>query len=47
MSRRRGRIEPILMSLPLTTRFEYCHEPEEGSPEAEAMDAFKRPREWL
>ena len=29
MSRRRGRIEPILMSLPLTTRFEYCHEPEE------------------
>ena len=42
-----GRIESILMSLPLTTRFEYDHQPEEGSPEADAMDAFKNPRDWL
>jgi len=42
-----GRIESILMSLPETARWEYCHVPEEGSPEAEIMDAFKNPREWV
>jgi len=42
-----GRIESILMSLPLTTRFEYDMVPEEGSREADIMDAFKNPREWL
>uniref|UniRef100_X5CWZ4 coproporphyrinogen oxidase n=2 Tax=Eukaryota TaxID=2759 RepID=X5CWZ4_9EUKA len=41
-----GRIESILMSLPETARWEYNHQPEEGSPEAEIMDAFKNPREW-
>ena len=40
-----GRIESVLMSLPLTCRFEYCHEPEEGSREADIMDAFRNPRE--
>mmetsp|Transcript_13783 Transcript_13783/g.36496 ORF Transcript_13783/g.36496 Transcript_13783/m.36496 type:complete len:414 (-) Transcript_13783:109-1350(-) len=42
-----GRIESILMSLPETARWGYCHEPEPNSPEAEIMDAFKNPREWV
>jgi coproporphyrinogen III oxidase len=42
-----GRIESILMSLPLTSRWEYDHHPEEGSPEADLLDACKNPRDWL
>lgn len=42
-----GRIESILMSLPETARWEYNHSPEVGSPEADIMDAFKNPREWI
>jgi len=42
-----GRIESILMSLPETARWEYNLIPEEGSPEAELIDACKNPREWL
>jgi len=42
-----GRIESILMSLPETARWQYAHEPEEGSPEEEIMKAFKSPREWV
>mgnify|MGYP002823505237 CR=1 FL=1 len=42
-----GRIESILMSLPETARWEYNHSPAEGSPEAEILDAFKNPREWV
>lgn len=42
-----GRIESILMSLPLTCRFEYDMKPEPGSREAEIMDCFKNPREWV
>jgi len=42
-----GRIESILMSLPETARWEYNHQVKEGSPEAEIMDAFKNPREWV
>ena len=41
-----GRIESILMSLPETARWEYNHQVEEGTPEADIMDAFKNPREW-
>ena len=41
-----GRIESILMSLPETARWEYNHKVEEGSPEADILDAFKNPREW-
>merc|ERR1712224_399355 len=41
-----ARVETILMSMPETARFEYCHEPEPGSAEAEIMDAFKNPRSW-
>jgi len=42
-----GRIESILMSLPETARWEYNHQVEEGSPEAEIMDAFKNSRDWF
>ena len=42
-----GRIESILMSLPETARWEYCQEPEEGSPEWRLLDACKYAREWI
>jgi len=42
-----GRIESILMSLPETARWEYDHNPEEGSKEADFIDACKFPREWV
>mmetsp|Transcript_8687 Transcript_8687/g.19466 ORF Transcript_8687/g.19466 Transcript_8687/m.19466 type:complete len:120 (+) Transcript_8687:3-362(+) len=41
-----GRTESILMSLPETARWEYCHEPAAGTPEAEAMDCYRNPRDW-
>ena len=41
-----SRIESILMSLPLTARWEYCHTPAVGSPEAALLDVLKTPREW-
>lgn len=42
-----GRIESILMSLPLTARWEYCHDPEPGSEEARLVEVLQQPREWL
>ncbi len=42
-----GRIESILMSLPLTARWEYMHEPEPGSQEARMVEVLETPREWL
>eukprot|EP00873_Tetraselmis_striata_P036476 jgi/Tetstr1/456740/TSEL_043437.t1 len=42
-----GRIESILMSLPLTARWQYDFEPPAGSPQAELLDACRTPREWL
>jgi coproporphyrinogen III oxidase len=42
-----SRIESILMSLPLTARWEYCQEPEEGSLEAELLAITKQPREYI
>lgn len=42
-----GRIESILMSLPETSRWEYGHTPVAGTPEAEIMDCFKKPRTWV
>jgi len=42
-----GRTESILMSLPQTARWEYDHHPEEGSREADFLDACKNPREWV
>ena len=42
-----GRIESILMSLPLTARWEYNHQPEKGTWEYETLDAMINPREWV
>ncbi|KAI8140483.1 Coproporphyrinogen III oxidase [Fennellomyces sp. T-0311] len=42
-----ARIEAILMSLPLTSRWEYMHEPEAGTEETELLDVLKNPRDWV
>ncbi len=42
-----GRIESILMSLPLTSRWEYSHLPEEGTREAELRKVLMTPRDWV
>merc|ERR1712071_235828 len=42
-----GRIESILMSLPETARWEYDQSPEEGSKEADFIDACRNPRSWV
>ena len=42
-----GRIESILMSLPLTARWEYDQKPAPGSPEADLLDACRTPRNWV
>jgi coproporphyrinogen III oxidase len=41
-----GRVESILMSLPPEARWEYCHEPSPGSPEADALQAIRARRDW-
>ena len=41
-----GRIESILMSLPLTARWEYDHSPEPGSEEARLIEVLREPRDW-
>ena len=41
-----GRVESILMSLPLEARWEYAHEPEPGSAEAATLEVLRQPREW-
>ena len=45
--RTNGRIESILMSLPLTARWEYCHEPAPGSEEAKLVALLENPRAWV
>jgi coproporphyrinogen III oxidase len=42
-----GRTESILMSLPLTARWEYDHHPDPESPEGELVAVLKEPREWV
>lgn len=42
-----GRIESILMSLPLTARWEYDQHPAQGSQEDELLDAVRNPRDWV
>ncbi|KAH1129309.1 hypothetical protein J1N35_000687 [Gossypium stocksii] len=42
-----GRIESILMSFPLTARWEYDHKPEEGTEEWKLLDACINPKEWI
>lgn len=42
-----GRVESILMSLPLQARWEYCHSPQPDSKEAQLMNMLKHPRDWV
>ncbi|XP_010455983.1 PREDICTED: coproporphyrinogen-III oxidase 1, chloroplastic-like [Camelina sativa] len=42
-----GRIESILVSLPLSARWEYDHKPQEGTEEWKLLDACINPKEWL
>ncbi|KAI9153848.1 hypothetical protein LWI28_017425 [Acer negundo] len=42
-----GRIESILVSLPLSARWEYDHKPEEGSEEWKLLDACINPKDWI
>ncbi|XP_076062624.1 oxygen-dependent coproporphyrinogen-III oxidase [Oratosquilla oratoria] len=42
-----ARIESILMSLPLTARWEYMHKPEPGSREAKITEVLKNPKDWV
>ncbi|KAM9832360.1 oxygen-dependent coproporphyrinogen-III oxidase, mitochondrial [Neosynchiropus ocellatus] len=42
-----SRIESILMSLPLTARWEYMHEPAKGTREAEILEVLRNPKEWV
>ncbi|XP_059479885.1 oxygen-dependent coproporphyrinogen-III oxidase [Neocloeon triangulifer] len=42
-----ARYESILMSLPLTARWEYMHQPEEGSKEAKLTEILKNPKDWV
>jgi coproporphyrinogen III oxidase len=41
-----ARIDSVLMSLPLTARWEVGHQPEPGSEEARLLDVLITPREW-
>lgn len=42
-----SRIESILVSLPLTARWEYMHEPKSGSREERLLDVLRNPRDWV
>ena len=42
-----ARIESILMSLPLTARWQYMHEPKRGSREERLVNILKEPADWV
>ena len=42
-----ARVESILMSLPLTARWQYMHVPEPGSKEDRLLDVLKKPVDWV
>lgn len=42
-----ARYESILMSLPLTARWEYMHTPFANSEETKLMDVLKNPKDWV
>ncbi|KAM3935716.1 oxygen-dependent coproporphyrinogen-III oxidase, mitochondrial [Leptodactylus fuscus] len=42
-----SRIESILMSLPLTARWEYMHVPPPESREAEILKVLQKPKDWV
>jgi coproporphyrinogen III oxidase len=35
------------MSLPLTARWQYMHEPAKGSREERLLEVLKKPKEWV
>lgn len=41
-----GRVEGVLMSLPLEARWEYAQEPASGSEEERLLRVLKTPRSW-
>ncbi|WP_322745349.1 coproporphyrinogen III oxidase [Nostoc sp. LEGE 12447] len=41
-----GRTESILMSLSPLARWEYCYEPEPGTPKAQLTEIFLQPKDW-
>ncbi|KAI9203718.1 Coproporphyrinogen III oxidase, partial [Polychytrium aggregatum] len=42
-----ARIESILMSMPLTARWQYKVQPEAGSEEEKLLEVLRNPREWV
>ncbi|MBA2319847.1 MAG: oxygen-dependent coproporphyrinogen oxidase [Deltaproteobacteria bacterium] len=42
-----ARVDAVLMSLPLTARWEVGHEPEPGSEEARLLEVLRVPRDWV
>lgn len=42
-----ARVESILMSLPLTARWQYMHEPDPRSREQRLVDVLRKPKEWV
>ena len=42
-----ARIESILMSLPLTARWEYMHQPKPGSEEKKLVEVLVHPKDWI
>lgn len=42
-----ARIESILMSLPVVSKWKYCHTPDKGSPEDRLWQVLKEPKEWV
>lgn len=41
-----ARVESILMSLPLTARWEYMKEVPQGTKEEEVLSVLREPKEW-
>ena len=42
-----ARIESILMSLPKTADWKYCHTPAEGTKEYKLLEVLKNPKDWV
>jgi len=42
-----ARVDAVLMSLPLTARWEVGHEPEPGGEEARLLEVLRTPRDWV
>jgi coproporphyrinogen III oxidase len=42
-----ARVESILMSLPLTARWQYMHQPEKSSREERLLAVLRSPRDWV